>query len=315
MEFGLIGKTLKYSESANIFNKYYIDFQLSKHKFQLESTPDNQEINFINPQKSEKYYNSNYTLFELENIDELDLLLTKKPNLRGFNVTIPYKTEIIPRLFSTSENAQQINAVNCVKIIDNNLYGYNTDWLAFMSSLQNFKLTFPNWDNPKNFIEIFNLTRQNLEKHFLNKTFSQNDTSKLLFSKIKKALILGTGGAAKAVAYTFKKLNIEFVFATRKRSSNTYINYNELSENYMSTIGLIVNTTPCGTDGLGLDLDDVFDFDLIPQNIYLYDLIYNPRLTPFLLYGRDKKNCIVKNGMEMLYLQAIYSWWIWNNNY
>lgn len=242
--YGLIGKKLSHSFSADFFNKKF-----EKEKIQNE-----------------------YKLFELNSIEEFKDLIKANEGLEGLNVTIPYKEKILPYLDSLSEEAEAIGAVNVIKFIrkDNvlKLKGYNSDCVGFKNSLV----------------------------PFLNKD-------------IKKALILGTGGASKAVVYVLKNLSIEYTFVSRNPSIND-LSYDELSEDIIKDNKLIVNTTPLGM------FPNIMDFPSIPykfltSNHVCYDLVYNPEETQFLNKSKEY-GAKVKNGLEMLYLQAIAAWDIWN---
>ncbi len=241
--YGLLGKNISYSFSK----KFFTD------KFHLENL------------------NNEYKNFDIQSINELPEILDQNINtLHGFNVTIPYKEQIFKYLDEVNSIANEIKAVNCVKIIDRYyLKGYNTDVYGFEKSLQP------------------------------------------LFKKTpKKALILGTGGASKAVAFVLKKLNITVLFVSRNPKKNQ-ISYTNLSEEIITTHSLIINTTPLGTKGkLELIAPDIPYQSLNKEHI-LYDLIYNPSETVFLKKGKEKGTTI-KNGLEMLQLQAEKSWEIWN---
>lgn len=223
--------------------------------------------------KTEKIVNAKYELFELKTIEELPKLIKQKPNLKGFNVTIPYKEEIISYLDEIDKDARLVGAVNTVKICSTHgktkLIGYNTDIYGFEKSL-----------------------------------------IKIIKTKHKNALILGTGGAAKAVAFVFNKLNIDYYFVSRYKSkSNKIITYPKITSEIISKHLLIVNTTPVGT------YPNISEFPQIPykyltKNHILYDLIYNPPKTTFLNKG-TKFNATIKNGLEMLHLQAEKSWEIY----
>lgn len=242
--YGLIGKKLVHSFSADFFN----------HKFQKEGLSDE------------------YQLLPISSIELFPSLLIKYPHLKGINVTIPYKQEIIPFLTDLSEEARAIGAVNVIKILKegNELFlkGYNSDVIGFKNSL------LP-----------------------------------LLRPDIKKALVLGTGGASKAVFYVLKNLGIKVTFVSRKKSDNA-ISYEDINEELMNENLLIVNTTPLGMFPES-DKFPPIPYQFISPNHVLYDLIYNPQETVFMKKGRDQ-GAIVKNGLEMLELQAIGSWDIWN---
>ena len=243
--FGLLGKNIDYSFSRGYF----------KDKFETN--------------KLDCTYNN----FDLEAIEDFESLKTTETQLSGLNVTIPYKQVVIPYLDAIDSEAQEIGAVNTIKIENGKLTGYNTDHFGFENSL-----------NP------------HLKSHH------------------KRALILGTGGASKAVAFALKKLGIHFEYVSRTPSSSVKYSYESLAiegiegiENYQ----IIINCTPLGT------FPDVHKCPTIPyehitSNHLLFDLIYNPEETLFLKHG-NAKNATTLNGLEMLRLQAEKSWEIWNS--
>ncbi|MBL6872806.1 MAG: shikimate dehydrogenase [Flavobacteriales bacterium] len=235
--FGLIGYPLKHSFSKNYFEK----------KFKEENISHFQYINFES-EKLEK-------LFENELLSELS----------GFNVTIPFKESIIPFLDDIDESAKEINAVNCVKRVNDKLIGHNTDYIGFKKSI----------------------------KPLLNNTH-------------KKALILGSGGASKAIIYALKELKIEYKVISRKSE----FNYHSIDKKTINNHQIIINCTPLGT------YPDIHSFPPIPyeylsENHLLYDLVYNPEETEFLKKGKYY-NCQTKNGLEMLQIQAEKSYIIWS---
>lgn len=243
--YALIGKKLGHSFSADFFNK----------KFKEEGIPEH------------------YELLPIPAISDFPKLLAEYPDLKGINVTIPYKQAVIPFLDELSEEAREIGAVNVIKVHrnDNNVFlkGFNSDVIGFMESLK-----------------------------------------PLLRDDIKKALILGTGGASKAVAYVLKKLGIKYKFVSRSGKMGQY-NYTELNEKIISENILIVNTTPLG---MYPDMDSAppipYQF-LTPAHV-CYDLVYNPLMTEFMKRS-EEKGAKVKNGIEMLRLQALASWDFWNS--
>lgn len=211
-----------------------------------------------------------YECFEIKTLSLLSNIIQDNPLLQGFNVTTPYKQEIFSYLDEIDDVAKEIFSVNCVKVEDNKLIGYNTDWLAFKESL-------------KNNTDIRNLHR---------------------------ALILGSGGAAKSVAYALDSLNISYVFVSRSFSKEeNYITYEDLNKENYNDFDLIVNATPCGLDSYPATTD--IDTRKINSKHVVFDLIYNPAKTP-LLYEAYKNGAKIINGLEMLYLQAEYCWKIWN---
>lgn len=236
-KFGLIGKNIAYSFSESYFND----------KFRKESILD-----------------SAYQLFDLKSISEIDELFQLE-NLKGFNVTIPYKEEIISYLDKLSPEAEKIGAVNCVKIQNNKKIGFNTDAFGFENSLKPL-----------------------LEKHH------------------QKALILGDGGAAKAVKFVLAKFRIDYQSVTRKGE----LKFSDLNQEIISTHQLIINCTPIGTFP-DLETSPDIPYEFLTDSHLLYDLIYNPEKTKFLQLG-ETPGAKIKNGYEMLVLQAEKSWEIWN---
>ena len=239
--YGLIGKEIDYSFSRNYFNRKF---------------------------KTEGLVNSLYQNFDCKNLAQAIEALKHK-NLKGVNVTIPYKEKIIPYLDNISKEAKDIMAVNTISFNNQGeLIGHNTDCYGFQKSL------FEN----------------------INK-------------KIKSALILGTGGASKAIRYVLKKNSIKYKTVSRKRNKGDFI-YIELDKDIISNFELIVNTTPLGTYPNTGKCPDI-NFDHITKNHILFDLIYNPIKTTFLKNGKIKGAKIV-NGYDMLIYQAEKSWSIWN---
>ncbi|MEE9349366.1 MAG: shikimate dehydrogenase [Flavobacteriaceae bacterium] len=241
--YGLLGKNISYSFSK----KYFLE------KFK------NLKLNCV------------YNNFDIESIEFLpDLLNENITNLKGFNVTIPYKNDIFKYLDEIDETAQEINAVNCVKIIDQYyLKGFNTDAYGFENSLK-----------------------------------------PLLKPRHKKALILGTGGASKAVAFVLKKLNIAFTFVSRNPTTTNQISYETLTDEIIINHQIIINCTPLGTHP-NIQLHPNINYLALTSKHLLYDLIYNPSETKFLTKGKNQ-SATIKNGLEMLELQAEKSWEIWN---
>lgn len=239
--FGLIGRNITHS-----FSKIYFT-----EKFQREVVTD-----------------ATYELFDLANINLLQEILDRKPNLCGLNVTIPYKKTVIPLLTDLTPEASQIGAVNTIKITSYKRIGHNTDTHSF-------------------------------ERSF----------TKHLKSHHKQALILGTGGAAKAIIFTLDKLGIPYRSVSRKASPIT-LTYTELTPDLLKTHHIIINCSPIGMHPQNHTYPTLPYEHLTPKH-YLYDLVYNPTETLFLKKGREKA-CTVQNGLEMLHLQADQSWEIWN---
>ena len=257
-KFGLIGFPLGHSFSKRYFTE----------KFEREGLKD-----------------CVYELFPIENVSEVQSLISKNPDLCGINVTIPHKIGIIYYIDKVSPEAKAIDAVNCIKIIKQKpvesfftgeftsmkvrLEGYNTDAYGFEASLKPL-----------------------LKKHH------------------NKALVLGSGGAARAVTFVLDKLNIDFKVVSRK-SVRKQIKYSQLTEALMKKHLLIINTTPLG---MSPDISScpAIPYEYITDKHLLYDLVYNPPETEFLKRGREK-GATVKNGEEMLHLQAEKAWEIWNS--
>lgn len=236
--FGLIGKSLSHSFSPKYFNE----------KFEREAIPD-----------------AKYQLFELERIELVkDLLMSE---IRGLNVTIPYKKLVIPFLDEVDDIAKQIESVNTISIQDGRSFGFNTDWIGFRDSLK-----------------------------------------PLLSRGDRKALVLGTGGSSSAVCFALSKLDIEVKLVSRnpKQGQLSYPGLSEVFHDYQ----IIVNTTPLGMFPRVEDMPPI-PYDRLSSEQLLFDLVYNPQATRFLEMG-IAKGCRVKNGLEMLELQAEASWAIWN---
>ena len=210
-----------------------------------------------------------YENFPIESIDRLDEVLERHPDLCGFNVTIPYKERIIPRLRSMAEEARKIGAVNCVRVTPEGLVGHNTDTYGFRTSL----LKLLDGAHPE------------------------------------RALVLGTGGASKAVKYVLEQLGIPFNVVSRKASAGNFT-YDELTSETVRTRRLIVNATPLGTFPKTDECPDI-PYEAIGETHFLFDLVYNPPLTEFLHRGQQQ-GAAIANGYDMLVGQAEKAWSIWN---
>ena len=214
-----------------------------------------------------------YSNYEIPSVDQLETILEANAHLVGFNVTIPHKENIIPLLSAMSDEAKAIGAVNVVKVTrDGNsvsLKGYNSDVVGFVNSIKPLL---------------------NTEIH-------------------RKALVLGTGGASKAVVYGLNGLGIETQLVSRSKLVNT-ITYEELNAQVLKEYKVIVNCSPLGTFPK-VDEAPAIPYDLLGTEHLLYDLVYNPAETEFLKRGKAK-GATIKNGAEMLELQAIEAWRIWN---
>ncbi len=245
-KYGLIGYPLGHSFSKNYFNE----------KFQNEGI-------------DAKYIN-----FEIPSIEDLPEVLDSNPELKGFNVTIPYKEKVISYLDSISPEANAIGAVNVVKVEhqgDNTvLRGYNSDVIGFTQSIEPF-------------IEVCH----------------------------KKALILGTGGASKAINYGLKSLGLETLFVSRNPRPGV-ITYDDITPDTVKEYNVIVNCTPVGMYP-HVDECPHLPYESMDTHTLLYDLIYNPDETLFMRKGKEY-GATAKNGLEMLLLQAFSSWDFWHQN-
>ncbi len=219
-----------------------------------------------------------YQLYPLNSISELPKLLEKEENLKGLNVTIPYKEAVIPYLTELDETASAVGAVNCIKISGAatlfTLTGYNTDVWGFKQSIKPF-----------------------------------------LDARHEKALIIGTGGASKAVEYVLKSIGVECWFLTRdksKFSKTNVLSYTEVNEYVIRAFKLIINTSPVGMYPNTAACPDL-PYHLLGTDHLLYDLVYNPEETCFLKKGKEQGATVI-NGLGMLYSQADKAWDIWNQD-
>lgn len=223
--------------------------------------------------KKFKTLNLHDHVYELIELKKIDEVkkVLEKKDLIGLNVTVPYKESIIPFLSNLHESAKKVGAVNVIKVYNRKSTGYNSDYLGFKNSLINWL--------PKNFEG--------------------------------KSLILGSGGASKAVQATLKDLGIDYYVVSRNPKDNE-VSYKEANGLISSEIRLIINTTPLGMSP-DLETYPAIDYNLLTDKHYLYDLVYNPEITAFLAQGKSRGTSI-KNGLEMLHLQAEESWEIWTEN-
>ncbi|MDP3358833.1 MAG: shikimate dehydrogenase [Lutibacter sp.] len=215
--------------------------------------------------------NYHYYNFDIPEIEEFPFLLYhREDEFRGLNVTIPYKEAIIKYLDEVDSEAQKIGAVNTIKVTDDN-----------------------------------QLIGYNTDAHGFQKSIEP-----LLKNHHKKALILGTGGASKAIAYVFKKLNIAYKFVSRNEIEDMFT-YEMLDAKIMGEYTIIVNCTPVGTHP-NIENAPPIPYQYVSDKHLLYDLIYNPAETKFLQKGK-KHGASIKNGLEMLELQAEKAWEIWHS--
>ncbi len=216
-----------------------------------------------------------YLNFELDNIGEFPGVFDQQKQICGLNCTIPYKQLIMQYMDETDEEAAQIGAVNTVKIT---------------------------YRDGKRILKGYNTDLYGFE----------NSLCPMLEEKHQKALILGTGGASKAIRFLFDKLNISYLSATTKEYiEEDEIRYEQLTDELMKEYLIIVNATPLGTFPKVETCPDIPYQSITPEHI-LYDLVYNPEETLFLKKG-EIQGAKTKNGLEMLHLQAIRSWEIWNS--
>ena len=223
---------------------------------------------FTNKFKEEKIKNSTYHNFDIKSIDEISDILKKNPSLKGLNVTIPYKEVIINKIDKLNNKAFEIGAINTIKITKKGKL------IGYNTDEYGFRKSL----------------KPHLKKHH------------------KKALILGTGGASKAIAFTLKKLDIEYNYVSRKKTHD--FNYKNLTSKIIEEHQIIINCTPLGTFP-NIEERPEIPYEAINSNHLLYDLIYNPSETSFLKKGKTKGATII-NGESMLELQAEKSWRIWN---
>ena len=239
--FGLIGFPLSHSFSEKFFSE----------KFEREDIED-----------------CKYELYPLENIEDIRLLFEVNKDLKGLNVTIPYKESVIEYLDDLDDIAQKIGAINCIKIDEIQRVGYNTDYAGFRDSLKPL-----------------------LKKHHT------------------QALVLGTGGASKAVVYALQELGISTTLVSRKTGA-AQLTYADINKEIIDNHTIIINCSPVG---MYPDINQCPDipYQFINSAHILYDLVYNPGKTMYLQHG-EKQGATIKNGLEMLELQAEYAWEIWN---
>jgi shikimate dehydrogenase len=222
----------------------------------------------------EKIKESSYELFEMKSLEDLPKLLKTKTDLRGLNVTIPHKKDVIAYVDDLDDaSAERIGAVNTIKIYaDGSTKGFNTDYYGFRQSL----------------VEWLDRRGESCSNF--------------------KALVLGNGGAAKAVMVALQDLHVEFQLVSRQKDNDSIL-YQELTEELLSSHLLIINTTPLGTFPNTEECPDL-PYQWITKKHFMYDLVYNPAETLFLKKGMEK-GAVVQNGLKMLQMQAEKSWEIW----
>ena len=243
--YGLIGKHIQHSFSPS----YFAD------KFKDEGIKD-----------------VDYRLFPLADISEFNKLKEQEPDLKGLNVTIPYKTSIIPYLDSISEEAKTVGAVNTIKFTGTKTKGFNTDIYGFSKSLK---------------------------AHIGEAHYNSG------------ALVLGTGGASKAIVYALKQLKINHQYVSRNPGTGL-LTYEELNRSVLEKHLTIINATPLGMSPDTNNYPDL-PYNAIGKQHLLFDLVYNPEQTLFMKKGLQKGATVV-NGLRMLHLQAKKSWEIWQES-
>jgi shikimate dehydrogenase len=230
-------------------------------------------ISYFNQKFADEGINAKYENFEIPSIDILPEVIDSHPDLRGLNVTIPYKEKVIPFLDSITPEARAIGAVNVIRVTHQGnktiLKGYNSDVIGFTRSIE----------------------------PMLDKKWHH------------KALVLGTGGASKAICYGLRSLNIEPVLVSRYERPDT-IQYKRITPEVIKEYNVIVNCTPLGMYPHSEECPDL-PYEAMDSHTICYDLIYNPDQTLFMRKGAEH-GADVKNGLEMLLLQAFVSWEFWN---
>lgn len=248
--YGLIGKHLSHSFSKSFFTQYFEEHGLKDCR---------------------------YELYELESLEGFRSWLFEHPDIRGLNVTIPYKQAIIPHLDDCAPEARRIGAVNVIKVDKNKITGFNSDYFGFQSAL----------------LGALGITEKEA-------------------GGWGSALVLGTGGAARAVWAVLEDLAIPFEKVSRKKEADG-LSYSELMKNPSSikAFSLIVNTTPLGMHPDTEGAPDI-PYQALTKNHFLFDLVYNPIETMFMRKGLEQ-GAGVCNGLAMLYAQALKAWDIWQS--
>lgn len=232
-------------------------------------------IVYFNEKFKAENIDAEYVNFEIPRIEEFMEVVEENPNLCGLNVTIPYKEQVIPYLDELDKDTAKIGAVNVIKIIRQpkgkvKLVGYNSDIIGFTRSIEP-------------------LLKPDIHTH---------------------ALILGTGGASKAIFRGLENLGIKSTFVSRTKKNDEVMTYEELTPEVMQQYKIIVNCTPVGMYPK-VDECPAIPYDQLTTDHLLYDLLYNPDETLFMKRGRAQ-GATVKNGLEMLLLQAFAAWEIWH---
>lgn len=241
-QYGLLGRNINYSFSKGYFTEKF----------------DN-----------EHFAGCTYENFDIQDISAFPEIIKNNPDLKGLNVTIPYKETVMPFLDKLSKKASLIGAVNTIKITKKGkLKGYNTDYYGFKKSLEPL-----------------------LQPHH------------------KKALILGTGGASKGVAFALDELDILYTFVSREAKENA-ISYNLINATTFDNYQIIINSSPVGTSP-NTEASPAIPYEFFTEKHIAFDLIYNPAETQFLKNAKAR-GAIIKNGLDMLIFQAEKAWKVWN---
>lgn len=223
--------------------------------------------------RKENISDAAYELYPLQQIELFPQLLEEQTKLVGLNVTIPYKEQVIPYLNRLDRSAEKVGAVNVIKKEGRELVGYNSDYFGFKQSLE----------------------------QWMGQALAG-----------QQALVLGTGGAAKAVCAALSDLQLTFQLVSRRAAAGV-LSYTQLvhEPQILHNHRLIINTTPVGMQPY-TDTCPELPYEHLEANHYLYDLVYNPAETLFMKKGAAR-GTKVKNGLEMLHLQAEKAWEIWNS--
>lgn len=286
--FGLIGFPLTHSFSEQYFTE----------KFQREGIKD-----------------AMYRKFPITDINLVPDLIKCHPNLKGFNVTIPYKETIIPLLDELDETAKVVGAVNTVvcqasatlSLTNNNSLSLTNN--NALSLTNNNALSLTN----NNALDATNNVQLRLKGYNTDVYGFRQSIKPFLASHHERALILGTGGASKAVEYVLRGIGVECVFVSRQKNElpgKQVLTYAELNRYVLDAFKLIVNCTPVGTFPNVNEAPDI-PYEYITSDHFLYDLVYNPAETEFLRRGKER-GAMIQNGYDMLKMQAEKAWTIFN---
>ncbi len=226
---------------------------------------------FFNEKFVQKGIKSQYLAFDIDSIEQFPAIVKEHPLMRGFNVTIPYKQAVMPYLNEVDPNALAIGAVNVVKVEQKEGKPYLTGYNSdWYGFTQSIKPLLQPWHT--------------------------------------KALVLGTGGASKAITYALQQLGIEYVLVSRTPKEG-YISYQDLDAATLQAYTIIINTTPVGTFPHTKECPNI-PYELITEKHLVYDLIYNPIRTLFLQQA-ETKGATTCNGWAMFVHQALRSYQIW----